>query len=59
MTRTTKLVKLLEKRSCNPENPYPFIAGWLTGLLEKVEREYKSAEVMLDEEINRVLEEME
>ena len=54
MSKTNQLIKLLEERSCNPENPYGYVAGYLSGVLEQFEREYKSASDILDAEINRV-----
>lgn len=54
MSKTNQLIKLLEERSCNPENPYGYVAGYLSGVLEQFEREYKSASIILDEEITKV-----
>lgn len=54
MSKTNQLIKLLEQRSYNNENPYPFVAGYLSAVLERFEKEYKSAEVILNEEIDRV-----
>jgi len=54
MSKTHQLVKLLEQRSVNPENPYGYVAGYLAGLVEQFEMEYKSASDILDAEIRRV-----
>lgn len=54
MSKTHQLIGLLKERSCNPENPYGYVAGYLSGVLEQFEREYKSASDILDAEINRV-----
>lgn len=54
MSKTQQLVKLLERRSLNPENPYPYVSGYLVAVLEQFEREYKSASNILDKEINNV-----
>ena len=54
MSKTNQLIKLLEQRSYNNENPYPYVAGYLSAVLERFEKEYKSASVILDEEIGRV-----
>jgi hypothetical protein len=57
MSKTNQLVKLLEQRSYNNENPYPYVAGYLAAVLERFEKEYASAELtklILDEEIARV-----
>lgn len=54
MNRTQQLVKLLEQRSVDPQNPYGYIAGYLAGIVEQFEHEYKSAEDFLDREIARV-----
>ena len=54
MSKTHQLIKLLEQRSYNGENPYPYVAGYLSAVLERFEKEYKSAEVILNEEIDRV-----
>jgi len=54
MSKTHQLVKLLEQRSINPENPYGYVAGYLAGLVEQFEMEYKSASDILDAEIRRV-----
>lgn len=54
MSKTHQLVKLLEQRSVNPENPYGYVAGYLAGLVEQFEMEYKSAADILDAEIRRV-----
>jgi hypothetical protein len=59
MSKTNQLVKLLEQRSYNynSENPYPYVAGYLSAVLERFEKEYASAELtklILDEEIARV-----
>ena len=53
-TKTNQLIKLLEQRSYNGENPYPYVAGYLSAVLERFEKEYKSASVILDDEIGRV-----
>ena len=54
MSKTHQLVKLLEQRSINPENPHGYVAGYLAGLVEQFEMEYKSAADTLDAEIRRV-----
>ena len=54
MNKTNQLIKLLEQRSYNGENPYPYVAGYLSAVLERFEKEYKSASVILDDEIGRV-----
>ena len=54
MSKTHQLIKLLEERSCNPENPYGYVAGYLAGIVEQFEMEYKSAADTLDMEIKRV-----
>lgn len=54
MSKTQQLVKLLERRSLNPENPYGYVAGYLAAVVEQFEREYKSASNILDREINQV-----
>lgn len=54
MNKTNQLIKLLERRSNNDENPHPYVAGYLSAVLERFEKEYKSASVILDDEIERV-----
>ena len=54
MSKTNQLIKLLEQRSYNNENPYPYVAGYLSSVVERFEKEYKSADIILDEEIERV-----
>ena len=54
MSKTQQLVKLLEKRSINPENPHPYVAGSLAIVLERFEREYKSASNILDTAIEHI-----
>jgi len=52
MTKTKELVKLLEQRAHNPENPYPYMAGYLENLVYQFEQEYKSAEQAIENCIN-------
>jgi hypothetical protein len=52
MTKTKELVKLLEQRAQNPENPYPYMAGYLENLVSKFEIQYKSAEQTIENCIN-------
>jgi hypothetical protein len=54
MSKTKELVKLLEKRAQNPENPYPYMAGYLENLVYQFEQEYKSAEDLIEKCINNL-----
>jgi hypothetical protein len=54
MSKTYQLVKLLQQRSINPNDPHGYVAGYLHAVLERFEKEYKSAEVILDEEIAHI-----
>ena len=57
MSKTNQLIKLLEDRSLDPNNPYPYVAGYLSGVLQRLETDYASAELtklILDEEIARI-----
>lgn len=57
MSKTNQLIKLLEERSINPNDPYGYVAGYLSGVLSRLENNYASAELtklVLDEEIARV-----
>jgi hypothetical protein len=52
MSKTKELVKLLEEKTQNPENPYPYMAGYLENLVYQFEQEYKSAEDIIKRSIN-------
>ena len=52
MSKTKELVKLLEEKAQNPENPYPYMAGYLENLVYQFEQEYKSAEDIIKRSIN-------
>jgi hypothetical protein len=54
MTKTQTLVTLLEKRACDPRNPYPYLSGFLTSLLKRLETDHPDVAQTLEEEITRI-----
>jgi hypothetical protein len=40
MSKTKELVKLLEEKAQNPENPYPYMTGYLENLVYQFEQEF-------------------
>jgi hypothetical protein len=54
MSKTQTLVKLLEKKACDPANPYAYVSGFLTSLIEEFEMEDCRVQDILTREIERV-----
>ncbi len=52
--KTYNLVKLAEKRSLVPEQPQPYVAGFLTAFLGHLEREVPGVHDAIQKEITRL-----
>jgi hypothetical protein len=52
--KTYNLVKLAEKRSLVPEQPHPYVAGFLTAFLGHLEREVPGVHEAIQKEVQRL-----
>jgi len=52
--KTHDLVKLAEKRSLVPEQPHPYVAGFLTAFLGHLEREVPGVHDAILKEVTRL-----
>jgi hypothetical protein len=52
--QTQTLVRLAEKRSLVPEQPHPYVAGFLTAFLAHLEREVPGVHDAIQKEVVRL-----
>ena len=52
--QTQTLIRLAEKRSLTPDQPHPYVAGFLTAFLAHLEREVPGVHDAIQKEISRL-----
>jgi hypothetical protein len=51
MSQTQKLIAELTARAGDPQNPYPYLTGYLTGFIEHLEKTYPQIQQELQKEV--------